>query len=210
MKYENGIETKNMILSVSKQLFFDNGFKETSIRTIAKEANISSGTIYKHFENKEAILDEILLPHIDKLWDIFESILKDFEQRLEKSKTKEDIRALVMNESYEITYNYMKKNPEIWYFIFFNSKGTKYDMFFYKVVDWEVKKTLMMLEKIDKEKRYLSMVSDVEIYFLVEGFFRMVLNAFDKRMDDNTIRNYFDILSNLYKPFWEKVFVMQF
>ncbi len=210
MKYENGIETKNMILNVSKNLFFEIGYKETSIRKIANEVNISSGTIYKHFDNKAAILDEILLPHINKLWNIFDNILKSFEEKLEKVKTKEDIRALVMSESYEIIYNYMKKNPEVWYFIFFNSKGTKYDDFFYKIVDWEVKITLMILEKIDRKKKYLSMVSELEIYFLVEGFFRMVLNAFDKRMDDDVIKNYFEILSTLYKPFWEKVFLMQF
>lgn len=52
--------TKSKILEISIALFAQNGFAETSIRDIAKEADIKSSSIYYYFESKDDILYEIL------------------------------------------------------------------------------------------------------------------------------------------------------
>lgn len=52
--------TKTKILEISIDLFAKNGFAETSIRDIAREAGIKSSSLYYHFQSKEEILYEIL------------------------------------------------------------------------------------------------------------------------------------------------------
>lgn len=54
------LDTKENILMVSLDLFSKRGFSAVSIRDICKRVNIKESSIYYHFQNKRAILEELL------------------------------------------------------------------------------------------------------------------------------------------------------
>lgn len=54
------MSTKEIILNTAKQLISEVGFHRTTTALLAKRANISEGTIYRHFESKDDILVHIL------------------------------------------------------------------------------------------------------------------------------------------------------
>ncbi|MGE4558403.1 MAG: TetR/AcrR family transcriptional regulator [Desulfovibrionaceae bacterium] len=54
------MNTKEIILSNAKELISEIGFHKTTTALLAKRANISEGTIYRHFESKEDVLLHIL------------------------------------------------------------------------------------------------------------------------------------------------------
>ncbi len=58
-------ETYTVILESAKTLFEDYGFEKTTMRKIATKAGISPGTIFKHFENKSALIYEALYNDIE-------------------------------------------------------------------------------------------------------------------------------------------------
>lgn len=72
-------ETKQKILDVALDLFSQNGFSAVSIRDICKVIDIKESSVYYHFKNKQAILDE-LLQH-------FESIATGLMSKLEQALT---------------------------------------------------------------------------------------------------------------------------
>lgn len=51
---------KEQILNHSFKLFLKKGFDATSISDILQDLNIARGTLYYHFESKEAIMDAII------------------------------------------------------------------------------------------------------------------------------------------------------
>jgi AcrR family transcriptional regulator len=53
-------ETKNKIIQVARILFADQGFEGTSIRDIAKAAEVNVASINYHFLNKERLFTEII------------------------------------------------------------------------------------------------------------------------------------------------------
>lgn len=53
-------ETKERIAAVSLELFSQKGYSSVSIRDICKQVGIKESTVYYHFENKQAVFDEIL------------------------------------------------------------------------------------------------------------------------------------------------------
>lgn len=53
-------EIRNEILTVAEKEFLKRGFKNSSMRTIATKSHTTLGNLYHYFENKEAILDEII------------------------------------------------------------------------------------------------------------------------------------------------------
>lgn len=52
--------TRQLILTTALDKFAERGFDGASISMIAKEASINQALIYYYFENKQAILDELL------------------------------------------------------------------------------------------------------------------------------------------------------
>ncbi|MFH0736624.1 MAG: TetR/AcrR family transcriptional regulator [bacterium] len=52
-------ERKKQILLISLELFANSGYSETSIREIARRADIRESAIYNHFESKSAIIREL-------------------------------------------------------------------------------------------------------------------------------------------------------
>lgn len=51
---------KEQILDISLSLFLEKGYDNTSISDIVTKLDIARGTLYYHFESKEAIMDAII------------------------------------------------------------------------------------------------------------------------------------------------------
>lgn len=62
---------KRRILQAAVKLFAENGFHATSTATIAKEAGLSDAAMFRHFKNKDALLESILTPLFDQLMPNF-------------------------------------------------------------------------------------------------------------------------------------------
>lgn len=52
---------RGRLLNAAARLFQDKGFARTTVRDIAAEVGILSGSIFHHFRNKEALLCEVML-----------------------------------------------------------------------------------------------------------------------------------------------------
>lgn len=79
--------TKDNIIECAAALFKEKGFNETSMEEIAEKADISKGTLYNYFEDKEAIVGEYFKSNIaDYSEDFKESFkeYKDIKNQLEK------------------------------------------------------------------------------------------------------------------------------
>lgn len=55
------------ILAVAASLFARKGVAATTVREIADQVGILSGSLYHHFESKEAMVDQILAPYLRDL-----------------------------------------------------------------------------------------------------------------------------------------------
>jgi TetR/AcrR family transcriptional regulator, cholesterol catabolism regulator len=60
-------ERRDEILALAARIFADKGYASTTVREIADAAGILSGSLYHHFESKEAMLDEIMHGFLDHI-----------------------------------------------------------------------------------------------------------------------------------------------
>ncbi len=58
---------KDEILKRATELFATDGYNGVSVRTIARAAGITEGSIYNHYKSKQEILDAILQKHAKEL-----------------------------------------------------------------------------------------------------------------------------------------------
>jgi AcrR family transcriptional regulator len=66
-KKYNPDETKLNILSASFTCFEKYGFKKTNISLISKESNVSIGSIYHHYSNKESLYYELYNMYLEEM-----------------------------------------------------------------------------------------------------------------------------------------------
>lgn len=74
---------REKILVNAKKRLFENGYQHLSLREVAKESGIATGTIYNYFANKDYLISNIMLED----WEIE---VKNMEESVEKAATVKD------------------------------------------------------------------------------------------------------------------------
>lgn len=74
-------EKQEKILEAALHLFAKEGFHATSTKKIAKLAGVSEGLIFRHFDNKESLLQAILDEGENRLKDLFVDIVMELEPK---------------------------------------------------------------------------------------------------------------------------------
>lgn len=54
--------TQERILAAALRNFSEHGYEAASLRVIAKEANVTTGALYTHFDNKQALFAALVEP----------------------------------------------------------------------------------------------------------------------------------------------------
>ena len=65
--HAEALQTKRSILDAAAKVFSANGFAKTSLSDIARDADVTRGAIYWHFENKTELLSALLEDEAQKL-----------------------------------------------------------------------------------------------------------------------------------------------
>jgi TetR/AcrR family transcriptional regulator, cholesterol catabolism regulator len=68
-------ERRDHLVRLAAELFAEKGFQATTVRNIADEAGILSGSLYHHFDSKESIVDEILSGFFQEIMSAYRGVL---------------------------------------------------------------------------------------------------------------------------------------
>ena len=68
------MDTKNLILTTALDLFSENGFDGVSVRDIAKQVGVRESALYKHFKNKQEILDKIAEKMSEEVHEVYKNV----------------------------------------------------------------------------------------------------------------------------------------
>ena len=60
-------EVRNSIIKAAKHEFRQNGFKNSSMRSIAKKSGMTVGNLYRYFNNKEDLFHTVVSPAFNKI-----------------------------------------------------------------------------------------------------------------------------------------------
>jgi len=80
-------EKQEKILNAALELFASEGYASTSTSKIAKKADVSEGLIFRHFENKQGLLNALMKEAEERLARIFGPILFETDPKKVIAKT---------------------------------------------------------------------------------------------------------------------------
>ena len=104
-------ESRNAIIEAAKEEFLDNGYKNASMRKIAKKSNMTVGNLYRYFKSKEDINEQIVSSTFKEIDNVLKTITADnvsMEARVFNIKAN-------VNELHELMNNMADNLVEIYY-----------------------------------------------------------------------------------------------
>jgi len=91
-------EKQEKILQAALELFAREGFKTTSTSKVAKHAGVSEGLIFRHFGNKDGLLEAILKEGEERIKVIFSDIIFESDPQKLVLKTLDAFNPAILGE----------------------------------------------------------------------------------------------------------------
>ena len=112
-----GVDRRATILAAAGELFAAKGVSATSVREIAQEVGILSGSLYHHFGSKDDLVQEIVLSYLEDLGESYDAILErdlapiDAIEALVRASLETVQRHPFATEIYQNDAAYLKRLP---------------------------------------------------------------------------------------------------
>lgn len=137
-------KTHELILKSAMSGFTENGFSGISIRQICKDAGVTNGAFYSHFESKEDLFAKLVDPALSGLMNKFEEDSSGYK----KIRSAKEFEA-VLKQSFEsdsIMIHYIYENADAFRLILTAGAGTEYENLQDKIAAKESEWTVQFLE----------------------------------------------------------------
>ena len=72
---EKAEKTREKILDTAIKHFLRDGFSGASLRSIVKDAGLTTGAFYKYYPTKEMLFDALIDPYIEHIYEIYLSLI---------------------------------------------------------------------------------------------------------------------------------------
>ena len=127
------------ILACAKREFLEKGYKDASLRTIAREANTSTGSIYTRFQDKEGLFKAVVEPAVQEMRRMFLQIQERFHSFDEQTQRDEMGRYTARHQMEMLDYIY--DHFDEFRLLLSGAHGTHFAHFLDELVDIEVEYT---------------------------------------------------------------------
>src|SRR5512139_1377721 len=126
------------LLGTAAEVFASRGYSATTVREVADAAGMLGGSLYYHFDSKEAMVDEILSTFLTDMWETNERILgsgldarETFETLVVESfRLIDDYRPAIV--IYQNESNHLAANPR---FAYLNDSHRRFREMWLSVLD---------------------------------------------------------------------------
>lgn len=174
-------DIRKKILENAKAEFLELGYKNASVASIARKSQIGVGNVYRYFKNKEAILDAIVAPVVER---IKKTLIADTDHNdVNNHENILNIISEIMKEINDLSINYKEEII----IVLQGCETTKYFSIKEEIIcslSFEIKKFIekRLEDKILKINIELAMPISVA---LIEGSIRIILTSIKNNGEDN-------------------------
>ncbi|RDY33045.1 TetR/AcrR family transcriptional regulator [Lachnotalea glycerini] len=175
------------VYECAKKEFLSKGFKDASLRNIAKEAGTSTGSIYTRFHNKEGLFHAIVYPVVDELKSWFLEVQESFHKKDSDYQKKNMFHYSGMEAESFVAYIY--DHYDVFKLLLECAEGTEFSDFLSHLVEIEMEYTVKYMEatKDDalKNKTITSEFLHIVTSSYFSGIFEMVRH--DMKREDGML-----------------------
>ena len=202
MRLLNDELAKN-ILEASKKEFLEKGFQKASLRSIAAAVNVTTGAVYKYYENKETLFDAIVKKPADELYELYRSYNEDFSDQ-DMSKQLSELSDGIEDDT-DGLLGFIYDNYDAFKLIACCSEGTKYADYVERLIEIEAKSSLRLIRLMQADGK-ISADFDEQLVHIISGtMFNGVFEIISHNEPIETAREHIHILKEFYTAGWYKI-----
>ena len=188
-------DIRKVILEVSRKEFLEHGFKDASMRTIAKKSGVSLGNIYNYFKNKDEIFTQILsipVSLLNKVNNIFDDKYFFDIENIRNGK----IKQLKFTYSIKFICNYRDELK----LLLFKAQGSSLQDFKDNWIDENTKAGIEWLKKYNNIHSKKAQASEFFIHYLNSSYVNFITEILMHDIHKNEmieyLKEYFEFFYN--------------
>lgn len=175
--------TKNKILQSAKSEFLENGFTNASLRTIASNAGLTTGAMYRHFKDKDALFGALVDDAIEATLAFVKEGSVENHEILENPIG----QAHSEDEQREVFafIDYLYENFDAFTLLLTKAAGSTHQNFMDEVSDMYTNILLKTINWMKQKYNVTKPIDDMSIHILanatLNAFAEIVLHKMDKK-----------------------------
>lgn len=166
MSYNSQI-TRSRILKCAHREFMIHGYQKTNMRTIAKEANVTTGALYNHFANKQVLFDVLVQAPADELLIKFQEMHSHAKETLLCDDMQE-----TAGKGTDWVLQFIYNNMDAFQLIFCHSTGTKWADYLERLIEIEEQAYRIYCDLLCKEETH---IDDMFLHITAAGGFQYIV-----------------------------------
>ena len=174
---------ENLLLCAQKH-FLEYGFERASIREICKDAHVTNGAFYNHFDDKEAL----------------------FGALVELAKT-DDLKSLwkLSEETLSVIIEYIYEHFDVFRLLLMRAEGTRYSSFLDDVVCLETRVTLKFFAELKSRGIQVRELAEEEWHILLHAYFASLAEVVMHNFPKEAALKYVHTLVSFFNSGWQTV-----
>ena len=101
-KSQRSRNTRQLILNEAKRLFSQLGFENVTAKDIAQAAGVAEGTLFLHFENKQGLVNNVVIDFYERLQTSSDAIMEQEADSFEKMRSLIKNQLKMMEEDWQL------------------------------------------------------------------------------------------------------------
>ena len=196
-------QTHENLLACAKKHFLDYGYERASIREICKDAHVTNGAFYNHFEDKEALFGALVEPVVQTVTEMYsDSVVRHFELA----------RADELNQLWKLSENticqiieYVYEYFDVFKLLLMQSAGTKYASFLDDVVRSAMRETQKLITELKNRGVPVHDLEDDEWHMLIHSYYSSIAEIVMHNYPKDAAIKYAHTFAAFFSSGWQTV-----
>ncbi|MER0122245.1 TetR/AcrR family transcriptional regulator [Streptococcus sp. ZJ93] len=194
--------THKNILDSGKANFLKDGYERANLRKICKDAGVTTGAFYRHFEDKENLFFTLVEPLANAILEFYSKNETEFFQNLEN----DDLEGLIhikKQASVDIAL-YLFKNRDIFELLMYKSYGTKYANFTDQLVELEDKNQKKVCHMLTVKKQVIE-IPEITVHLLNHTYISSLSEIIMHSETEDELKVNSKIISEFFNVGWKNL-----
>jgi transcriptional regulator, tetR family len=193
---------KNIVDSGIKH-FLKYGYERSNLRKICKDAGVTTGAFYRHFQDKEDLFVSLVQPLADEILGFYSKFEKESFESLDKDRANKLAEINVYGSIESALYMFQKR--ELFELLIYKAYGTKYDNFVEKLVSLEDQNRKKTMQIISKKKGEYIEIPEEAIHLLDHAYINALCEIVVHSKSEDKVRMNSNIVAEFFNEGWRKL-----
>lgn len=204
MKNLKGFDvTHENILKSGKINFLNDGYERANLRKICKDAGVTTGAFYRHFEDKEALFVALVEPLAKEILDLYTKFEEESFRSIDEKHIK-DLAEINIDGSIE-TAIYIFRKKDIFELLVYKAYGTKYDNFIEKLVKMEDLNRNKISKIVLKDNYKYINISEKSMHLLNHAYINALCEIIMHSDNIEEVKQNSEIVARFFREGWKKL-----